>query len=153
MLETYTYPPIQAQAQTKHSHTALWLAIGAIAAVAIFSIIVVLGVWVGLNQIKETGPTPARFYLALQSQNYALAYTYLDAGAKISNQDFSQQSFIAQAAQTDSRSTAISGFEFNDKGSPDAATVKVSRGGSSYEVHLTLKQVDGRWLITSLDRL
>ena len=149
MLDTQTYP----QTQTKHSHTGLWFAIGAMAAIAIFSLFLVATIGLGLNKVKESGPTSAQFYMALQDHNYPLAYTYLDAKAKVNNQEVDQLTFISQAAQADARNNTISGFDVTDKGDNASATVKVTRGKLSYEVHLQLKQTDGKWFITGLDRI
>lgn len=149
MYETQVYP----QSQTRHSHAGLWVTIGIMAGIAVISLLLAGAVFLGLNQVKENGPTPARFYMALHDQNYALAYSYLDSGASLNNQPVDQQSFIGQFAQADSRTKAISGFEITNKNDASNATVKVSRAGASYEVHLQMKQVDGRWLITSIDRV
>ena len=149
MYETQVYP----QTQTRHSHAGLWLATGIMAGIAVISLFLAGAVFLGLNQVKENGPTPARFYMALHDQNYALAYSYLDSGATLNNQPVDQQSFSSQFAQADSRNKAISGFEITDKNDAASANVKVSRGSSTYQVHLQLKQVDGRWLITNIDRV
>lgn len=152
MLDTTTYS--QTQTSTRHSHSGLWLALGISAVLALFSLLLVASIWLGFNKIKDTGPTPARFYLALHDQNYALAYTYLDNSARVNNQTLDQSAFISLAAQSDADQGAISGFELTTKDETANATVKVSRPTGSYQVHLQLKQTAaGKWLITSLERL
>lgn len=141
------------QTQTRHSHTGLWASITIIAGAVIFSAIVIIAIFIGLNKVKDSGPTPARFYLALQGQNYALAYAYLDGQAKVNNQPVNQQTFIEQMAQADATTGAISGFSYEDKQDNSNVTVKVTRANRTYDVHFQLKQVDGRWLITSIDKL
>src|SRR5947209_1021638 len=129
MIDTTRYN----QVQTKHTHTGVWVAIGLMGAVIVFSFIVAAGAFIGLNKVKEEGPTSARFYLALQDHNYALAYTFLDSEAKLNNQAVDQQTFISQAAQADSQSTAIKGFDVADKSNDASAIVNVHRGNSTYQ--------------------
>lgn len=139
--------------RSNHTHTGILVTLGIIGMVMIFGFIIVAAVFLGINKVKDEGPTPARFYLALQDHNYALAYTFLDSGAKLNNETLDQQTFVQKAAQADSLSTGIKGFDYNDKGAGDSATVNVHRGNSTYQAHLNLKQVAGRWVITSVDRL
>jgi hypothetical protein len=141
------------QAQTRHTHTGMLVAIGGMGAVIIFGLIIAAAIFRGINKVKEEGPTTARFYLALQDHNYALAYSFLDSEAKLNNQAVDQQTFIKQAAQADALSTTIKGFDYSDKGNNASATVNVHRGNFNYQTHLTLKQVENRWVITNIDRL
>jgi hypothetical protein len=149
MTDTKNYQQIT----NKHTHTGVWIAIGLIGTALVLSLLVAAGVFLGLNQVKDNGPTSARFYLALQDHNYALAYTYLDSGATVNNKVVDQATFISQAAQADSLNSAIKGFDITGQNDNASTFVNVHRGNSTYKAHITMQQNGGRWLIQSIDRL
>jgi hypothetical protein len=139
--------------RSNHIHTGTLVALGLIAAVMIFGSIIGVAVFLGINKVKDEGPTPARFYMALQDHNYALAYSFMDGDAKLNNQPVDQQTFIQKAALADAQSASIKGFDYKDNANSSSVTVNVHRGNSNYQTHITMKQVEGRWVITAIDRL
>ncbi len=138
----------------KHSHLGLWLAFGGVVGVILVSAFLAFAVFLGLNQVKDNGPIPARYSEALRTQNYALSYAYLAPNAKINGQTLGQAAFIEKAAQADARNGSITGYNLTEnKNDQSQATLKIQRSKQSYDVHLRLIQLDNRWVISEADGL
>jgi hypothetical protein len=99
--------------------------------------------------------TVDQYYTAIRNQDYAQAYTFLDASLKTS---MTQEQFIQMARSRDTAEGVISKL---DTIAPDFASnpaeyvvVTATRShGTSYTVHLQLRQVGQNWKITAFDRI
>lgn len=101
-------------------------------------------------------PVVAEYYQAIKEKNYALAYTFVAAGAKNSSgQALTEDTFMQMAQTSDSESGAIVNVTI-DPASNDSTQVLLTIDRSSslhYHAHLTLKQEGKTWKIISLDRI
>lgn len=103
--------------------------------------------------------TVTNYYQHIEQADYEAAYTYL------SIENVSQASFIEQAQQRDDELGSVSSFEVsgaNPQYSVDdnsdlsisvfSVSISVVRGASeSYNAHLNLQKIEGKWRITSFD--
>ncbi len=90
------------------------------------------------------------YYQALQEQNYPLAYSFLDPNAIIINgQHITLNSFTQMAKARYTQYGPI--LRFSVSPYLPVATVTVIRKSYAYHAHLTLKQEQGKWKITSFD--
>jgi hypothetical protein len=129
----------------------LWIVLG------VFALLCLMGgtlLWV-LATGPVGGPTIAsdQYYSAIRANNYTKAYGYLgaDQQAKISREDFTRQ-----AQQQDEAFGRVSHYSYGNipLGDPATATITVTRAsGTTYTVHLELRQEGGAWKITAFDRI
>jgi hypothetical protein len=96
------------------------------------------------------------YYSEIESQNYSVAYEQLADNATIEGQQVDMETFIQLARKADQQQGVVSNFRaLND--SQDAAhfTAQVTRGSSTYNVHLTLSldSQRGIWLISQADAI
>jgi hypothetical protein len=145
--------------QPGKSRRRFWMIFGIVASLIVlvslaFSLLVVTGVFVGLNTFFNTTsePTPvtANYYLAIMSHDYAKAYTDLDRHATINGQQVDQQTFITLATTVDTQNGNVSGYSIEGT-DPSRPTITVHRGARIYQVHLQLQQENGVWKIISAD--
>ena len=147
---SYTGAPGYYQRPTP-SYRWLWIVLG------VFALLCLLGgalVWVFVVS-PVGGPTIAsdQYYTAIRDQDYAKAYGYLgsDLQATLSREDFTRQ-----AQQQDAAFGRVSHYSYSNVplGDPAAATITVTRAsGTTYMVHLELRQEGGAWKITIFDRI
>ncbi|MGB8343488.1 MAG: hypothetical protein WCD86_01325 [Ktedonobacteraceae bacterium] len=96
--------------------------------------------------------TVAAYYQALKQQNYALAFSYLDASAIVNNgQRITLSAFTQMARARSAEYGAILSFSI----SPYAplSTVLVTRSSYTYTAHLGMKLEQDTWKIISFDRI
>ena len=105
-----------------------------------------------------------QYYNAIKSQDYARAYSYLDPNNEITfggrSQQITQQAFTQAAQAYDATKGKVSDFSitsvdlnYSDTGNTGHVTVRVTRNGNAYEVHLELRQEGNDWKIISFDDL
>ena len=148
---TYAEPQ---QQQSRRSRRALYILVGAVAALVLigFGAYVWVTVSSTLNNLKQNGSTPVRYYLNIMSGDYTTASTYLDSNATIKGQPVGdQQAFIRLAKAADAQYGTVHGISFSSESDASNVTVTVSRGTRSYDVHLVLRQENGTWKIVSAD--
>jgi hypothetical protein len=93
------------------------------------------------------------YYSAIKTQDYGTAYTYL--GSRLQTV-YSQQTFTQAAQQQDAVAGRVSRFGMANipTGDPAYVTLTVTRmNGTSYDVHLELRQEGGAWKVTAFDRI
>ena len=119
---------------------------------------IILAVFVGfvaysaINNLKQTGSIPERYYLNILSGDYTTAYSYLDSNATIAGQPIrDQQTFTRVAKAADAQYGTVHGITLSTESDAANVAVTVSRGSRSYDVHLVLKQENGAWKIVSAD--
>jgi len=133
------------------SYRWLWIVVG------IFLLLCLIGgalVWV-FAVSPVGGPTIAsdQYYTAIRDQDFAKAYSYLGSDLQVR---LSQQAFTQQAQQQDEAFGRVSHYSYGNVplGDPAAATITVTRAsGTTYTVHLELRQEGGGWKITAFDRI
>jgi hypothetical protein len=106
-----------------------------------------------------------QYYAAIENQDYALAYSYLDPSIKVTyqgqTQQINQQLFtqIAQGydqVQGKVSDYSISGVDVSassSDGNTANITVNVTRNNKAYDVHLQLQQEGNDWRIVGFDNL
>jgi len=100
--------------------------------------------------------TITSFYQALEAQNYALAYSYLDANATIANgQKLTQQTFTQLAQSRDNQFGPVTGFNLllNSSDHTQVIMTIARKSGFRYHTHLRVKQKGNDWKILTLDRI
>lgn len=94
-----------------------------------------------------------RYYSAIQDKDYSQAYSYLDAHATDANGHPIMLNNLEQTAQTmDNQEGPIVGFVAAAYSSQVVMTITRAQMGP-YHAHLQMKQENGTWKITSLDRI
>ncbi len=101
------------------------------------------------------GPTIAsdQYYTAIRDQDYARAYSYLGSGLQ---SRLSQEAFSQQAQRQDEALGRVSRYAYANVPAGDPATVilTVTRSnGTSYTVHLEMRQEGGAWKVSAFDRI
>ena len=96
--------------------------------------------------------TVAAYYQALKQQNYALAYSYLDANAIVNNgQHITLSAFTQMARARSAEYGAILSFSISPY--TPLSTVFVTRTSYTYTAHLGIKLEQNTWKIISFDRI
>ncbi len=106
--------------------------------------------------------TANSYYNAIKKQDYGTAFTYLDiSGASVEGQQVSKDAFIILGQTIDATKGTVSSFSQSgislntstSSGNTATVTMDVTRNGSSYTVHLELRQENNVWKITSVDNI
>ena len=106
--------------------------------------------------------TANSYYNAIKKQDYATAFTYLDtSGTSVKGQQVSKDAFIILGQTIDATKGTVSSFSQSgislntstSSGNTATVTMDVTRNGSSYTVHLELRQENNVWKITSVDNI
>ena len=106
--------------------------------------------------------TANSYYNAIKKQDYATAFTYLDtSGASVKGQQVTKDAFIILGQTIDATKGTVSSFSQSgislntstSSGNTATVTMDVTRNGSSYTVHLELRQENNVWKITSVDNI
>ncbi len=159
----YGVPPVPGyvpQPPPKKRRTGLWIFLGILAVLVLACI---GGVAVFVYNVTHNPATDVanKYYTAIQNQDYATAYSYLDASNITFDNQSLTQSLYTQAAQTvDTQkgqvtSYSITSSNVNSSNGVNTATftVSVTRNGSPYDVHLKLQQKGSDWKIVSIDNV
>jgi hypothetical protein len=152
-LADYAQAPKQSQPPRK-SYRWVWVVLGILALVSILgSALLALGVGFAIKTVGGPTVTTDQYYSAIKNQDYAKAYTYLGSHLQMV---FSQEAFTQAAQQHDAVAGKVSRFAFSNVpvGDPTTVTLRVTRtDGTSYTVHLEVRQEAGVWKITAFDRI
>lgn len=107
--------------------------------------------------------TVTSYYQAIQKQDYATAFTYLDTSSVSvqGQQQLTQDTFIllgktvdlAKGTVSSFKQTAVSVETNTSSGTTATITMNVTRNGSTYLVHLELRETNNVWKITSIDNM
>ncbi len=150
----YAPPPGYSQPR-RSSHRWVWITLGIVALVCILGGILL--VW-GASQVFNTYYNSSlrasdMYYSAIKTQDYGTAYSYLGSHLRT---EYSQQAFTQAAEQQDAVAGKVSRFGMTNipTGDPAYVTLTVTRAnGSTYDVHLELRQEGGAWKVTTFDRI
>lgn len=146
----------------KKSRRGLWITLGIIGGLIILAcggcaLMSVLGIGFFASQVAGPTLTATEYYQAIEKQDYATAYNYLDTSkVSLQGQALSQQAFIKAAQLLDTTQGPVTKHNItNIQVNNDTATLTVTatRGGSSYEVHLQLQKIGDSWKIIQLDNI
>ena len=146
---TYTQPE---QEQSRRSRRTFWIIVATLSAIALIGLTAFVGVTASsaINPLKQKEVVAARYYLTIESGDYATAYSFLDRNATIDGQPVDQQSFIRLAEAADAHYGTVYGMVLSTQS--DGTHVAVDRAIlSCYDLHLVLKQENGAWKIISAD--
>jgi hypothetical protein len=155
-------PPYAPEPQPKPRRRGrvLWIVLGII---VVLVLVCVGGAIALFSFATNNGATSAvnQYYMAVEQQNYAMAYTYLDtSGIGLNGQSLTQALYIQANQAIDlargkvsSYSITSSSINSNNGVNTAAITVNVTRNGQSYDVHLQLKQESNGWKIVRTDNI
>lgn len=131
----------------RKSHRWVWISVGIVALLCIL----------GGTLLAFYSNSPLRasdmYYSAIKTQDYSTAYTYLGSGLQT---EYSQQTFTKAALQQDAVAGKVSSFGMTNipMGDPAYVTLTVTRAnGTTYDVHLELRQEGGAWKVTAFDHI
>lgn len=146
-------PGVTAPAQAlKKSRRGLWI-----------SLIVIVILLIGGSAVFFVVTAPSRgvdnvvqsYYAAVEQQNYAVAYTYIDkqryittSGVPIGN--ISQTAFTLSAQANDLINGKLTAYAITSTAIDNTTAeviVNVTRGGTTHPVDVQLQQVNGMWEI------
>jgi hypothetical protein len=142
----------------------MWITLGIILGVIL---LLLVGGFVAIFAYVNNSPAKTvtqQYYNALESQNYAQAYTYLDIQNLTLNgqQQQATQALYIQVAQIVDKQNGkvtnynITGVDLNSStsaGNTATVTVDVTRNGNTQQVHVQLRQEGSDWKIVSIDHL
>jgi len=143
----YGVPPYAPPQQPKPRRRGriLWIVLGII----VVLVLACVGGAIALV-VTNNGATNAvnQYYMAVEQQDYATAYTYLDtSGIALNGQSLTQALYIQANQAIDIARGKVSSYAItststnsNNGVNTAAITVNVTRNGQSYDVHLQLKQ-------------
>jgi hypothetical protein len=144
----YTQPP-------RKSRRWVWITVGIVALLCILGGILL--VWGAVGAFTTYYHSSLRasdmYYSAIKTQDYGTAYSYLGSHLQT---EYSQQSFTQAAQQQDEALGRVSRFGMTSipTGDPAYVTLTVTRtNGTTYTVHLELRQEGGAWKVTAFDRI
>ena len=150
------YAPFPGYTQPRRSSRRwVWMTVGIVALVCILGgTLLALGVgWAVKTYSNSSLRASDMYYSAIKAQDYDTAYTYL--GSRLQTV-YSQQTFTQAAQQQDEALGRVSSFGMVNipTGDPANVALTVTRtNGTSYDVHLELRQEGGVWKITAFDRI
>ncbi len=155
----YMPPP-----QPKKSRRGLWIVLGIIGGVIVLScavcgILFATGVGFFAKTIAEPAIVVNQYYSAVEKQDYATAYSYIDQNLTASNgKQLTQQVYTLAAQGLDTVKGPVTKYTFGNNisvtNNTASVTVSVTRGSApAYDVQLQLQQVNGSWKITSYDNI
>lgn len=146
----YSKAPANYQ-RPRSSYRWLWIVLGVFALLCL-----VVGALVWVFAVSPVGgPTIAsdQYYTANRDNDYTKAHGYLDTALRAI---VSQEAFARQAQQEDAALGRVSHYSYSNVplGDPATTTITVTRSsGTTYTVHLELRQEGGAWKITAFDRI
>jgi hypothetical protein len=147
----YAQVPRYSQSPRK-SYRWVWIVLGILALVSILGgTLLALGVGFAVNTVG--GPTIAsdQYYTAIRDQDYARAYSYLGSHLKTV---YSQEAFTQAAQQHDTAAGRVIRYSYANVPIGDPATLTVTRvNGTTYTVHMEVRQEAGAWKISAFDRI
>ena len=159
----YGVPPVPGyvpQPPPKKRRTGLWIFLG-ILAVLVLACIGGVAVLYYIGTHNPATDVANKYYTAIQNQDYATAYSYLDASnITFNNQNLTQGLYTQAAQAVDAQKGKVTSYSItstnvsSSNGVNTATfTISVTRNGSPYDVHLKLQQEGSNWKIVSIDNI
>src|SRR6266567_9418655 len=156
-------PPLYGQPPKKRRRWPLPLVIAIIVGIVVLACV---GGFAAIYLFVFNSPPKAvaqQYYDALKSQDYAMAYSYLDPNIEFTlqgrSQQITQQAYTQAAQAYDATKGKVSDFsityvdiKYLTTGNTADVTVQVTRNGNAYEVNLKLQQEGNDWKIVSIDK-
>ena len=155
----YGVPPVPGyipQQPPKKRRTVLWILLGVLL-VLVLACVGVFGTIFYFGTHNPATDVVNKYYTAIQNQDYATAYSYIDASnITLNNQSITQDLYTQGAQAVDAQKGKVTSYSignFNINSSTATFTVSVTRNGSPYDVHLKLQQEGNAWKIVSIDNV
>lgn len=140
--------------QPRKAYRWVWITLGILALICVLGgILLIWGIGSAINTYGGATIASDQYYNAIRNQDYARAYTFLRADVKAG---LSQEVFTQQAQQQDATYGSVSKYSYGNVplGDPAPVTLTVIRAnGTTYTVHLEMRQEGGAWKITAFDRI
>lgn len=146
--------------QQKSSLRWLWITLGIIGGLIVLAcagcaVTAALGVGFFAKTIGGPIVTTTAYFQAVESQDYAKAYTYLDtSGAQVQGQSFTQSQFTTASQALDLALGKLTSYSItNTNVNNDTATVSVNtvRNGKTIPQVLSLRKVGNDWKIVGIN--
>jgi hypothetical protein len=150
-------PPGYAAPAPQKSRKGLWITLSILAGVLVLFCAICGSLFLFAS---NSGPdsTVKDYYKAVQSKDYATAYTYLAPGASFSDPQSgkkipitSSTVYIVVAQTLDKDLGALTDYETSSGSDTNHVNVSVTRGGKQYAIHLTMTKIDDKWKIFNAD--
>lgn len=134
--------------------TWFWVLLAGLCGLFLFGGVVFAAASSALNHVKQSGPIPARYYLAFIDRDYTRAYGYLDRATTVEGHQVSAHSFATLATAADRREGQVLGFVIAPAtGDSSRVTLTVHRLFGEYTIHLSLRHNGAAERIVSADGL
>jgi hypothetical protein len=150
-------PPGYAAPAPQKSRKGLWITLGIIAGVFVL-FCAICGSLALFASNSGPNSTVEDYYKAVQSKDYATAYTYFAPGASFSDPESgkkipvtSSTVYIVVAQTLDKDLGTLTAYETSSGSDTNHVNVSVTRGGKPYAIHLTMTRIDDKWKILSAD--
>jgi hypothetical protein len=152
-------------------HRVLWTVIAIVGGlVVLIPVVLYLTLFVAFGIADRPTPTVGdaftaaqHFYQAVERHDYKVAYTYVDQHAtmKVNGQTSivdSATTLAALAQASEQTNDTISAYSPTDGNFEQGKwtidmTMRVTRSGGSYDVHLQISLANGKWRITRMDNI
>jgi hypothetical protein len=150
-------PPGYGTPPQKKSLKWLWITLSIVAGVFVLFCAVCGSLALFAN---SSGPdsTVKEYYKAVQSKDYATAYTYFAPGAAFSDPQSGKKipvttsaAYILVAQTLDKELGTLTDYETSSGSDTNHVNVSVTRGGKQYAIHLTMTKIDDKWKILNAD--
>jgi hypothetical protein len=149
------YGPVPGASQKpRKSYRWVWITLGILGLVCVLGgTLLIWGIGSAINTFGGATIASDQYYTAIREQDYARAYSFLGSNVKAG---ISQEAFTQQAQQQDAAYGRVREFSYANVpvGDLASATLTVTRAnGTTYTVHLEMRQEEGMWKITAFDRI
>jgi uncharacterized membrane protein YbaN (DUF454 family) len=152
-------------------HRQLWIILGIVGGLVVLIpvalyLLLVAAFWIGDRPSPTVGDAytaAQRFYQAVEQHDYTSAYTDLDQHATLTVTGHtsvadSATTLAALAQASEQANGTITSYTMTDGNfeqgqSTVDITMRVTRSGGSYDVHLKISLTNGMWRIVSMDNL
>lgn len=163
-------PPVYGQppyaTPPKKSRRGIWIALAIVGAILVLACggcaaAAIAGVGFFARSLSAPSAAANGYYHAIESQQYDVAYSYLDTNSlNLQEQQLTAQTFSLGAEARDTADGKVTGFtqttiNVNTANgvSTAAVTLSVTRGKQTYLVHLQMQEENNVWKITDFDTI
>lgn len=162
----YGQPPFTPPPPPKKSRRGIWITLAIVGAVLVLACggcvaAAIAGVGFFASSLAAPSAAASGYYQAIESQQYKVAYGYLDTSSlNLQEQQLSAETFSFEAETRDAANGKVTKFSQTninvntDNGVSTAlVTIAVTRGSQTYSVRLQMKEENNVWKITDFNNI
>jgi len=156
----YAAPP------PRKSRRGIWIALAIVGAVLVLACggcaaLAIAGVGFFASSLAAPSAAANNYYRAIESQQYNVAYSYLDTSSlNLQEQQITSETFSLAAEARDAANGKVTKFSqtninvnTNNGVSTAVVTLSVTRGRQTYSVQLQMKEENNVWKITDFNNI